>query len=220
MTDDDLIKGAHEVRIAGLPKGTVLWPTAVTAIVISFLARIDSLSGSSTLGYVFLGVFTANLLILYFEFGRGTVVAIAGLIIGSIFGLAWLSEKYDYNITPSFVGDGATGAEPDFYLLLGLILLILIVLGAFVHRKFHYFILGSNELVAKTGILGDAARYNAPQMSFRKEKPDIFESFLLLGSGRLTLVAGRTEVFVIDNVPRIDKIEEQITEILGKLDVV
>ena len=70
------------------------------------------------------------------------------------------------------------------------------------------------------GFLGDVERYPAPSLKMRKEITDIFEYCLLL-SGRLIIYpTGSERAIVLDNVPRINKVESQIEELLDSLRVV
>ena len=218
--ENDIVKGVPEIKIFGTPKGAVLWPSAVTAIIVGILSKVDTFSTTNALAYIFFGVFTLNLLILFFEFGRGAVVAIAGLIIAAIFGFAWASEKYGFNISFNFGGDGSTSATASFYLLFGFILLSLILLGTFTQRYFHYYVISPNEMIIKSGMFGDSARFPTSRMVVLKEKPDIFESLLLFGSGQLRIMtADHSSIFIIDNVPRIDKVDDKLHEMLGKIEV-
>ena len=207
--------GGRTVRIAGLPKGAILWPTGLISVILSVVHFF--LDNSTVVGYIFMAVFTINLLILFFEFGRGTVVAVAGLLVAAFFVGIYLVQWVDFNFR--FL-DWNLYASTAFYFIFGLTLLFFIFVGTFITRRFHYYILGNNELVVKTGILGNAVRLASPSLEIRKDKPDIFESLLLRGSGRLTLIPeSRTQVIVIENVPRIDHIENEIRRILGVLNV-
>lgn len=208
----------EEIRIYGLPKGTVLWPTAITAIIFGILISINP-KWQSALSTAFLVIFTLNLLILYFEFSRGAVMGITGVLFGLIILYIYLKDKFNL---PSIgkVEAGLTGASGDFLLVFGIILLIMILLGWIVKRQFDYFIITRNELIRKHGILGDAQRFNAQNIVFNKKIADIFESFLLFGSGNLTLYPpGKEEIFYIENVPQINKKEKMLSMLLSKLEV-
>jgi len=208
----------EEIRIYGLPKGTVLWPTGVVAVIFGILISIKP-EWQSALSTAFLVIFTLNLLILYFEFSRGAVMGITGILFGLIILYIYLKDKYNL---PSIgkIERGLTGASGDFLFVFGIILLTMILLGWIVKRQFDYFIITRNELIRKHGILGDAQRFNAQNIVFNKNIADIFESILLFGSGNLTLYPpGKEEIFYIENVPQINKKEKLLSQLLSKLEV-
>ena len=104
--------------------------------------------------------------------------------------------------------------------IVALILLIMMCLGYLFNRTFNYYIISRNELVSKTGILGDARRYGAPNLSITKTIPDVFESIIMFGAGNLLLVTpNRDAHFYIENVPHINRVEKQLRDLLSKLDV-
>ena len=212
-------EGSEKIRIVGLPKGTVLWPTAITAIIGGIIALMIP-SSADTISMIFLVIFTLNLMILFFEFSRGVVVGIFGIIIAIIALLISFGDKLNLSNVSSGLKTGVSGASGEFLLLFGGILLLMILLGWWFKKTFNYYEITRNELIEKTGILGDARRYSTPDMIIRKAIPDIFESLILFGSGRLTLIPhNKDEVFIIENVPRINKVEDKIRELLSKIDV-
>jgi len=76
-----------------------------------------------------------------------------------------------------------------------------------------------NEIIYKKGILGDVERYGTSNVMFHKEIVDIFE-YLILKSGRLTFtIPGRKTSIVLDTVPRINSIEQQLLSLLRRIEV-
>lgn len=222
MTEKALKKKKKEkesIRIFGMPKGVVLWPTSLTAIICGIIAIIvDDID--KTLSTIFLLVFTINLAILFFDFSRGAVVGLVGIV----FGLGTLAVVNKENIPFERIFDtleqGIGGASGEFLLIYGLILLLMMSLGTLFNRTFNYYIVSRNELVSKTGILGDARRYGAPNLSITKTIPDIFESLIMFGAGNLLLVTpNRDAHFYIENVPHINRVEKRLRDLLSKLDV-
>ena len=62
-------------------------------------------------------------------------------------------------------------------------------------------------------------RFSAPNLRIDKEITDLFE-YLLLRSGRLIIHArNESRAIVLENVLGIDRKEEQITQMLGALQV-
>lgn len=214
-------KEKESIRIFGMPKGVVLWPTALTAIIGGIISiNVNDTELEKTLSTIFLLIFTLNLAILFFDFSRGAVVGLAGLL----FGLGTLAvvnkENIPFEGLLNNLDKGTGGATGEFLLIYGLILLIMMLLGYLFNKTFNYYIVSRNELVSKTGILGDARRYGAPNLSITKTIPDVFESIIMFGAGNLLLVTpNRDAHFYIENVPRINRVEKQLRDLLSKLDV-
>lgn len=205
----------ERVRIYGLPKGAVMWPTAVTAIVIGLIGLIAEIE---TLAFVFFIVFGFNLMVLFFDFSRGVVFGIFGLIVALIavlYGVDFEFAPVRDVVDQSIVG----GASPAFLLTYGLLFMILYFIAVRFRRSFEYFELSSNEMVKKQGILGDAERFNAPDLQIKKEIGDVFESLILFGAGNLRITTAKGREFYIENVPRINRVEEDIRRLLGTLEV-
>ncbi len=216
MSKNTKDKNIQKVKIIGLPKGSILWPTAATSLILGLIGFIfpDAVSSFSI---IFLSVFIVNLLILFFDFSRGAVVGIVGLAI------AGFSLAYTFDISLPFsnlIDNGIIGgASSEFFVLYGLIFLVLLFFAIVFKRSFDYFELSSNELIRKFGILGDSQRYNAPNIQIKKHISDVFESILLFGAGDLVLITSKGQEFHINNVTRINRLEKNITKILSRLDV-
>ncbi|MHA2171713.1 MAG: hypothetical protein ACXAB7_17640 [Candidatus Kariarchaeaceae archaeon] len=224
MSEEDDKKKKTEiesVRIYGLPKGVVLWPTALTAIICGILAiNVDESDFEQTLSIIFLIIFTLNLAILYFDFSRGVVVGLIGISFGLGTLLIVNKDKLPLEQTGENLEQGIEGASGEFLLVYGIILLTMMFLGYMFNKSFNYFIVTRNELISKTGILGDARRYGAPNLSITKTIPDIFESLIMFGAGNLLLVTPNKDAqFFIQNVPHINRVEKQLRDLLSKLEV-
>ena len=216
MSKNTKDKNIQKIKIIGLPKGSILWPTAATSLILGLVGFIfpDAVSSFSI---IFLSVFIVNLLILFFDFSRGAVVGIVGLII------AGFSLAYTFDISSPFtnlIDNGIIGgASSGFFTFYGLIFLLLLFFAILFKRSFDYFEISSNELIRKFGVLGDSQRYNAPNIQIKKHINDVFESLLLFGAGDLILITSKGQEFHINNVPRINRLEKNITKILSRLDV-
>ena len=210
---DEKKKSVESIRIYGLPKGSILWPTAVTAIVIGALGFIPHVDLTS----VFFIVFGFNLMVLFFDFSRGVVVGIFGIIVAA------LALMYAFKVefpAHKVVDNGIiSGASPEFMLTFGILFLVIWLLAVWMHKSFDYYEVSSNEIVKKTGMLGDAQRFGAPNVQIKKEITDVFESLLLFGAGNLVIQTQTGQEFHILNVPRINKVELDMRKILGRLDV-
>ncbi|MHA2089815.1 MAG: hypothetical protein ACW98K_03055, partial [Candidatus Kariarchaeaceae archaeon] len=161
-----------------------------------------------------------NLAILYFDFSRGVVVGLIGISFGLGTLLIVNKDKLPLEQTGENLEQGIEGASGEFLLVYGIILLTMMFLGYLFNKTFNYFIVTRNELISKTGILGDARRYGAPNLSVTKTIPDIFESLIMFGAGNLLLVTpNRDAQFFIQNVPHINRVERQLRDLLSKLEV-
>lgn len=225
MTEQTKQKLIHEkidkiqidtIKIVGLPKGSVMWPTAVTALILGLLGLIFS-NLLSIFSVIFLIVFTTNLLVLFFDFSRGAVIGIIGFIVAA-FSLAF-ALKISVPFNNLFKTGVIHGASADFFAIYGFIFLTLLFLAMFFRRHFEYYQLSSNEMLRKFGVLGDSERFNSPEIHFKKHITDVFESLLLFGAGDLIITTVNGREFHINNVPHINKLEKRITKLLSRLDV-
>lgn len=209
-------KEIRKIKIVGLPKGSILWPTAVTSFILGIVGYVFP-EAINSFSMIFLIVFTINLLILFFDFSRGAVVGIIGLLIAAT------SLAYSFDISlpfKSLIDKGIIGgASSEFFTLYGLVFMVLLFFAIIFRRSFDYLELSSNELIRKFGILGDSQRYNAPNIQIKKHINDVFESLLLFGAGDLIIITAKGQEFHINNVPRINRLEKKITKILSRLDV-
>jgi hypothetical protein len=88
-----------------------------------------------------------------------------------------------------------------------------------VGTRFDYWEVRPNELLHHSGLLSDLKRYSAPHLRIDKEINDVFE-FLLLRSGTLILQPSQERrAIVLENVMNISRKEDQITRMLGALQV-
>lgn len=209
-------KEIEKIKFVGLPKGSVMWPTAVVSIILGIIALFfPEIKDPSSL--IFLTVFTLNLLILFFDFSRGAVVGILGLLI------ALVSLAYAFNWSIPFkdiIGRGVIGgASAEFFIMYGLVFLLLLLFAVLFRRKFEYFQVSSNELIRKFGILGDSERFNAPDIHIKKVINDVFESILLFGAGDMVITTSKGAEFHLNNVPHINRLEKDITHLLSRLEV-
>lgn len=209
----------ERVVIRSYPKVVFLYPTLIAAIVAGLGMWLDWGSGSLW-GHVFLIVFSINLVVLSFDFPRTTSLTLFFLIVAGVLGailinqqeefFPWL-EQHSRRLTPS--------ANGEFYAVIAVVLFAIFVLVAIIHLWFDYWEVLSNELIHHHGILGSLERLPAPGITLEKEITDVFE-FLLLGAGRLVITptsAGRP--IVLENVPRIERVERQIKAVLGVTEV-
>ena len=109
-------------------------------------------------------------------------------------------------------------ANSQFYFIFaGVLFVIYCIVG--INVQFDYWEVRPNELLHHHGILSDLERFSAPNLRIDKEINDVFE-YLLLRSGRLILhPSNERRAIVLENVFFINRKEQQITRMLGAVQV-
>jgi len=180
----------------------------------------EHLGVATMLGWIFLITLGLNLVVLAFDFPRSTSLLLFAIIACVILGFS-LVVVYKPNLLP-WVHGALRSLHPmansTFYLLFAMVL-GLIYLSVFLMSSFDYWEVRPNELLHHHGVLSDLERFSSPNLRIDKEINDIFE-FVLLRSGRLILHPSQERrAIVLDNVFFINRKEEQITKMLGALQV-
>ncbi|MFC1705212.1 hypothetical protein ACFL59_00135 [Planctomycetota bacterium] len=210
----------ERVIIRPYPKAVFLYPLAVCSLACGFL----SLAGSATVeprtvGFVFMCIFLLNMVIISFEFTRYVSVAVVLSVLVMVLLGIQLNERFGViGYLQTVYGYLYFEAKAGFYFgMFGCFVVIFIAI--FVDTRFDYWELRGNEVLHHHGFLGDVQRYPAPSLRLKKEINDVFE-YLLLFSGRLVIFpAGSERAIVLENVPRINVLEELITQRLHTLQV-
>jgi hypothetical protein len=202
------------IIVRPLPKFVLMYPTLVLAFVCG--ALIDwGIVDKGNWSAIFLAVFFLNSLVMTFDFDRITSIAVALFVVV----LLLLMRQFHLTLPVlNLLAAWQPVAEPSFYISLG-VLMVIIFLWIFVDTRFDYWEITPNELLHHHGFLGDVERFPAPNLSMKKEIHDVFE-FLLLGSGRLIFFpSGKDRPVVLDNVMRINSVEERVKSTLDTLRV-
>ena len=213
------------IRIIPLPKIVFFYPTALIALICGITMSIvgdfnlaDPPQTVTAMGWLFLAVFTMNVMIISFDFPGVKFLAVAFATVAVVLGFALIAVYY-----PDFI-PGITElikavkpiAMAQFYYFISLVLTISILTAAIVARYTNVWYLHSMELVHKRGILGDVEKYPTLHMRVTKEITDLFE-FLLLMSGSLVMQPSTSErPIVLENVMFINHKEKRIRELLSK----
>jgi len=229
-----------ELVIRGYSKVVFFWPLAVVSLLFFFVAggwwsdpiaagavpgNEGNLETIHTLGLWWMIVFTFNLLVFGYDFGRSNFITFVVTIVSIALGLTVLDFLMSGGVWGGVIGFFA-GLEIRlnswFYLCVASILGFFLAL-AWVTSRFDTWTLSSNELVHKHGFLGDVRAYSTIHMHVEKEIPDVFE-WLLFGSGRLIFKPGNAttkgdEVLIVENVYRINQAEKKVKEYLSKFEV-
>ncbi len=221
-------KGATQsIYLVPYPKIIFLYPTFITALVISVILTMTSKANvgpddtvAVICALVFLGVTAMNLVVLSFDFPRGTSLTLFFFLAAIVLGLVVLFILKP-NLLPA-VGDVLKEVRPvanaTFYYLVSGLFAVLFVF-VFIVVRFDYWEVRPNELLHHHGILSDLKRFSAPNLRIDKEINDVFE-YVLLRSGRLILQpSSERRAIILDNIPFISHKEEQITRMLGALQV-
>ncbi len=231
--------GEKPIFLFSHPKIVFLYPTFLVAVIcgiISFFSGTTSISlpgpdGQEVTHLVatrageittmaFMCVFVLNLIVLAFDFPRTTSLTLFFFGAAVAMGLFLLFHFHPelFGVIGKVFESMKPVANTSFFfmfagILFGFYLLVLASL------RFDYWEVRPNELLHRHGILSDLKRHPTANIRIDKEINDVFE-YLLLGSGRLIIhLANEPRAIVLDNVFFINKKEQQLTKLLGALQV-
>jgi hypothetical protein len=189
------------------------WPTVLMSLLMGLLNQVFP-DSRDVWGGAFLVVFGLNLMVLTFEFPRGTSLTIAFVTVALVLGLILINQKMEI-IKPlqQFLANREISASNEFYFFLFLIYLALFI-GMYVVTRFDYWELTANELIHHHGLLGDVERFSTAGLKLNKEISDIFE-YLLAGAGRIIMqIPGNPRPIILENVLAITRIEKMADRVL------
>ena len=210
------------IYLMSYPKIVLLYPTFLASIAATIVSYFwpESAGAEATMGLIFLGTLGINLVVLSFDFPRTTSLTLFFLLLAVVLGL-FLFFVYFPTVLPvmtAWLKSIEPRANATFYLLFTAILGIIYAAVAMMVRM-DYWEIRPNEVLHHHGFLSNLERFSAPNLRISKEITDVFE-YALLRSGRLILhPSNEPRAFVLDNVPFIDRREEEITKLLGTLQV-
>ncbi len=212
------------IYLISYPKIVFLYPSLVAAIVAAIIiwARGNDPTDdvNELVSLAFLGLFCANLVVLSFDFPRTTSLTFFFIGVAAFMGLWLLSSAYP-DLLP-WLGDFVKNLRPfanaKFYGIFATALVVIYIAVA-ISVQFDYWEVRPNELLHHHGVLSDLERFSAPNLRIDKEINDLFE-YLLLRAGRLILhPSNERRAVVLENVFFINSKEQQITKMLGALQV-
>jgi hypothetical protein len=157
-------------------------------------------------GQFFMLFLTFNLIMVTFDFPRGTIVTVILGIAALIFALFLLETNFPGFLGPvgKFFTDLKLVATSQFYATFCLVGMFL-VFGMFVMMRFNYYEMTNNEMIHHQGLLGDEARFSTAGMKFSKDITDIFEYFVFK-SGRLEInLPAAQRTIHLETVTSIDR---------------
>jgi hypothetical protein len=202
----------HSVEMTTLrpyPKVIYFYLTWLASLVCGIITSLSD-HPSPTITYVWLLIFTFNLLVISFEFGRMVSVAVVFFVLALIFLGAWLGFLRNMF---SFLGSIEPNADHRFFFTVFVVFTVIYLL-VYVQTRFNYWVVRRNELLHKSGFLGDVKRYHAQNIKIHKEIPDILE-FILLRSGTIVVhPEGETRAIVLENIIGINRKESEVKQIL------
>ncbi len=169
---------------------------------------------------VFLMIFAANIVVISFDFPRTTSLTFFFVGVAAFMGVWLLSNQYPdlFPLIGKMLGGLQPFANAQFYFIFSAIFIV-IYIAVFISVQFDYWEVRPNELLHHHGVLSDLERFSAPNLRITKEINDLFE-YVLLRSGRLILhPSNERRAIVLENIFFINRKEEQITKMLGALQV-
>lgn len=202
----------YPTLLAALIAGGVMWYTQNAPGVDRHITEIVAV--------LFLVVTGMNLIVLSFDFPRTTSLTVFFFLVALAVGFALLCRIYPdmLPVVSAWLTKFKPWANTHFYFSIAIFMMIVYVAVA-INVRFDYWEVRPNELLHHHGVLSDLKRYSAPHLKIDKEITDIFE-YMLLKSGRLILhPSNEPRAIVLDNVPFINRKEEQITRMLSALQV-
>lgn len=211
------------IYLISYPKIVYLYPSLIAAILAGIITKVNGNEpgdANNMVCLIFLMLFGANLVVLSFDFPRTTSLTFFFIGVALFMGLWLMSSSYP-NLLP-FLGDVVHNMQPFanamFYTIFATVLVI-IYIAVIISVQFDYWEVRPNELLHHHGVLSDLERFSAPNLRIDKEINDLFE-YLLLRAGRLILhPSNERRAIVLENVFFINKKEQQITKMLGALQV-
>lgn len=210
--------GSLRVKIIPYPKIVFFWPTFIFSLLCGAFSLM--IGPNSTLGLMFIIVFTFNLLVISFEFSRIKFIATAMGFVMVILAL-FLTEAYDIHVfawLKTFIRGLDLLANHVFYFAVSVVF-ALIYSVVFITTRWNYWVIEPNEVLHYLGFMGDVHRYPAPNLKMSKEISDIFEYFLGLSGTLILSPTSESRDIVLENVLFVNKKEERIKNLLSSIQV-
>ncbi len=209
------------VLIRPWPKVIFFYPTMVFCLVAWFLSSLFPTAHglSQTLGLVFMLIFFINLLVFAFDFNRIKSITLIFGIIAVVFALIWMNSQWGiWSSIQNLVNKINIQMNTQFYGFLSFIFCLIFAM-VFMNTRFNYYEVNRNEILHHHGYLGDINRTPTTAMRMQKEIYDLME-YALLQSGRLIFYpATSREAIVIDNVLKVNQVEDRIKKLLSSVSV-
>ncbi|MGV9173408.1 MAG: hypothetical protein ACOC44_18840 [Promethearchaeia archaeon] len=205
-----------EVILRSYPKVIFFFPLLFTSLALWVLQNLLP-QYDLQFGWFWMIVFFCNLFVIAFDTGSTRLFVIVLIIILG-FIIAWFIinslDLGDFTVDAETFDFGFTTA---FYMVMTFILLG--VLGfAVIEAQFHYWRIEKNEMLYKTGILGDTKRYPTAKLTYDKEIEDVFE-YLTLRAGKFIIHPKTGESVELRTVLNVNKKAEKLDTMLNQIRV-
>lgn len=205
-------------------KGIFFYPLLIytfIAWIIEFIYENDHPGAvpRSSLAILWLFFFFLNIIVVIFDINTMKLLAIIVTIAIIVLVLVILSVARVLNFA-SLESVVLPYIQPrlnaQFYLYTTIIF-VLILIFVLISSRFKYVRIEQNEIILK-GILGNEKRFPTGTMQYRTRIVDVFE-WLTLRAGTLTLIFGKDETITLPTVPRIEKVEKELQNLLNYIKV-
>jgi len=203
----------ESIIIRPWPKVVFFYPSFVAAC-LAFLLSLLGVFEAKVLGNSFMLLFCLNLLVFSFDFSRIKSITIVISVIAIVLLGLWIDTKWDISFLGRLIGSidihMSTSYYATFAAFMGFVFLLV-----FVNSRFDYYEVNAREILHHHGYLGDISRWSTEGLEMNKEIYDMVE-YLLLRSGRLIfLPASSKKAIVLDNVAKVNQIEERVNDLLS-----
>jgi hypothetical protein len=207
------------VYVASFPKIIYMWPTIVALVACGLIQMAMDVEISAALGWVFIGVFSVNWLIIAQDFPRLKFFILV-LMIALIILLIWVINLKGITLledVQAFLKSLNPGLTDHTYIIMFVILSVLFLWGItsplvnhwrFENNEFIHFVrpFGRDQSIPRMG------------HSVTMEVSDVFE-FILCGAASIVIKQGPDVVARIENVPFAPRKMRVIDKIIGELKV-
>jgi len=162
-----------------------MWPSGLMALAVGLVSRSWPDENSFWSG-LFLMVFAMNMMVITFDFPRGTILTFVLGGIAAAWLVVWLNARFGI-VQPlkDFVAGRQWGASPDFFFALFATYAVLLVAMA-VATRFDYWEVFNNRLVHHHGLWGNVEEFPTANLRCDMEITDFFE-YILGGAGTIIL---------------------------------
>lgn len=202
----------ESIIIRPWPKVVFFYPSFVAAC----LAFLLSLLGveAKLLGNAFMLLFCLNLLVFSFDFSRIKSITIVISVIAVVLLGLWIDTKWDISFLGRLIGSIDIHMSSSYYATFAAFMGFVFLL-VFVNSRFDYYEVNAREILHHNGYLGDITRWSTEGLEMNKEIYDMVE-YLLMRSGRLVfLPASSKKAIVLDNVAKVNLVEERVNDLLS-----
>ncbi len=209
-----------KVYIRSYPKAISLFLTAIISLIFGIVeALINVEPVQRALGFVFIIFFFFNVLIIAFDFSEGKTYGFIALIVIIFLIYIILAQS---GILPEDIGSGFISSldirlSPQAYYGIAFSVFFMMFL-AWLNTRFNYWVVESNQITRKRGLLGKVERYSTAGVRYEIEIDDVFE-YLLFKAGSLVLYFPTKKIAEkIPMVPNVKEIEKKLAKVLGRIE--